>query len=80
VSDVKAAGMLKIPGVGQPAMVWVTDTYDWPDDGVNILTTDEYTLWSYIVLVPDTFARREADNWPWFLAEIGQLIVATKLD
>jgi len=80
VSEVKAAGMLKLPNVEQPAMIWVTDTYNWPDDGVSILTTDEYTLWSFIVLVPRPFADREYENWPWFLAEIGQLIAATKLD
>lgn len=69
--EVTPAGMIQVRDGEQPAMVWVVDTYitKWHD--VQILSTDEYTNWRHIVLVPRPLARTVLD-WPRFLVRLGQ--------
>lgn len=69
--EVIHAAMIQLDPDQQPVAVWVTETYGGDDRTIEVLRTDDYTLWRYIVLVPKPLAHSLAD-WKEFLVLIAR--------
>jgi hypothetical protein len=70
---VDAAGMLLLDHGEPPAIVWITDTWLGDETDVRVLQGENYTNWSYIILVPRPLAIG-VEDWQDFLTKIGKEI------